>query len=93
MSGYQNFEEEEAGLYANSDFSTASASKGLRTVPDHRMMSFIAWLRHHYPQIGSVHDLNLQNLPILVRTFESVIGSPSNYTPEEWLTTLQKNVS
>jgi hypothetical protein len=90
MSDFKKFEEEEEALFADDNTTGNAPPKGLRLVPYRKMSDFIAWLRDAHPEIQGVYHLNYQNIGPLVKSFERLSGSRSDYTAEEWLRSLQQ---
>jgi hypothetical protein len=90
MTDYDDFEEEEAQLFANEDPDEQSASKGWRLVPSQPMTDLMAWIQDYHPEIRGFYELTYQDVEQLIHEFASLTGYRSDYTAEEWWRSLQR---
>jgi hypothetical protein len=85
----EEFEKQEAALFAGEDDTEIPESKGPRFVPEWLALDFMQWLYDYHPEIRSAHDLSHSNIMYYVRQFEQAMGIKRGYTANDWIIALR----
>ena len=85
----EEFEKEEAALFAGEDDTEIPESKGGQLIPRRITLDFIQWLYDYHPEIRSTRDLSHSNIMYYVQRFERAVGIRSEYTANDWIVALR----